>query len=73
MDSRLCSRVIFVGLVESEILVARLMQGMNAGKVLAITITFISAGASIGYLVAGDYRRAIYWAGAVIVNAAVVF
>lgn len=46
---------------------------MNIGKWLAIGVIALSAGASVGYCIVGDFRRAIYWLGVVIVTAAVTF
>jgi hypothetical protein len=46
---------------------------MNYGKLLAIAVIALSGSASIGYLITWDVRRAIYWAGVVIVTAAVTF
>jgi uncharacterized protein (UPF0333 family) len=46
---------------------------MNYGKLLSILIIVISCAIAIGYLIAGDYRRAIYWACAAGLNASVTF
>ena len=43
------------------------------GKVLAIANITLSAGAFIGYLYAGDYRHAIYWAAAAVLTSSVTF
>jgi hypothetical protein len=46
---------------------------MNYGKLLAITSIAISVLACIGYLLAKDYRRAIYWASAACLTSSVTF
>jgi hypothetical protein len=34
---------------------------MNYGKLLAWAVILLSAGASIGYFLARDYRKGFYW------------
>lgn len=46
---------------------------MNYGKALAIVSMIVSVGACIGYLLAKDYRRALYWASAATLTASVTF
>lgn len=46
---------------------------MNYGKILAIVSIIVSVFACIGYLIARDYRRAIYWASAATLTASVTF
>jgi hypothetical protein len=42
------------------------------GPILAWSVIILSAGACIGYLIAGDYRRACYWGAAVVLNISAV-
>lgn len=37
------------------------VKGMNYGKLLGWTIATLSFGAALGYALAKDYRRALYW------------
>ena len=46
---------------------------MNYGKTLAIVSIVVSVGACIGYLLARDYRRALYWGAAATLTASVTF
>ena len=46
---------------------------MNYGKALAILSIVISIGACVGYVVAKDYRRAVYWASAATLTTSVTF
>lgn len=46
---------------------------MNFGMLLAIAMIMLSVGAAIGYAVAGDWRRAIYWILAAGITAVVTF
>lgn len=41
---------------------------MNYGKVLATVMIVLSVGACIGYALAGDVRRAVYWGAASILE-----
>ena len=44
---------------------------MNYGKALAILNMLVSISACVGYVLAKDYRRAIYWAAAATLTASV--
>lgn len=46
---------------------------MNSGKLLAMVNIFISLLACLGYALAGDYRRAIYWGSAAVLTSSVTF
>jgi hypothetical protein len=46
---------------------------MSIGKLLAIANVLLATGACIGYLAAGDYRRALYWFAAALITASVTF
>ncbi len=46
---------------------------MNAGKLLSIAVIVLSIAAAIGYAVAGDIRRTIYWAASAILITSVTF
>jgi hypothetical protein len=46
---------------------------VNYGKLLAICVILLSAGAAVGYLIARDYRHAIYWAAGAVLTASVTF
>jgi hypothetical protein len=46
---------------------------MNLGKLFSYTIITLDIGAAIGYLIAKDYRRAIYWAAAAVLTSTVTF
>ncbi len=42
-------------------------------QLLPLAVILISFGAGIGCLIAKDWRRAIYWLAAAVLNAAVTF
>jgi hypothetical protein len=44
---------------------------MNVGKLLAIANMSLAALACLGYLTAGDFRKAIYWGAAAVLTASV--
>jgi hypothetical protein len=44
---------------------------MNIGKSLAIASMILSILASVGYFIAGDVRRGIYWLAAAVLTATV--
>ena len=46
---------------------------MNWGKVFAGITLLLSVGAAIGFWWASDNKKAIYWAGASVINATFVF
>lgn len=46
---------------------------MNYGKALAIVSIIVSLGACVGYLLAKDYRRAVYWFSAATLTSSVTF
>lgn len=46
---------------------------MNYGKILAIVNIGIAVLACIGYLIASDYRRALYWGSAAVLTSSVTF
>ena len=46
---------------------------MIAQKILPYTMVVLSVGASIGYLLVKDYRRAIYWAAAATITMSVTW
>lgn len=45
----------------------------NIGKYLALMNMTIAAAACLGYALAGDLRRAIYWGAAAVLTASVTF
>ena len=44
---------------------------MNLGKALAWVMIVLAAAAAVAYGCQGDWRRAVYWTGATILQAAV--
>lgn len=50
-----------------------MFKNVNVGMALACVMIVLSVGASIGYALSGDVRRAIYWAAAAVITAAVTF
>jgi hypothetical protein len=46
---------------------------LKPAQLLPAAVILISFGAGIGYLFAKDWRRAIYWIAAAVLNAAVTF
>lgn len=49
------------------------MNPLNWGKALAIAMIILSVGASIGYFIAGDWKRGLYWLFAAGITSTVTF
>lgn len=50
-----------------------LIKQIDFGKTLAVTLIALDVLACLGYAIAGDTRRAIYWGAAAVLTATVTF